>query len=405
MIRVTATLLLLCAMLLSGVNAAAVSSKTAYRIDVIKNQNIVIIYGQDADGNYTKVVKTFICTTGNGTPIGTFAISDKYRWRALYANDAHTKLCYGQYACRYADGCLFHSVPYNEQTKNSLMYREYNKLGTTASHGCIRLTVADAKWLYENCPSGTVVRVYETDQFVVTKPGHILISSSNPNRGWDPTDPDPKNPWPAVAVTTIPTQTTAAATQAPEPVKEVPKVAPISETIQVGAFPANLDICYLTDKTGNTSSYCSLRGLAAALDGTFAQFNVTWDSGKNEICLTSGVPYSDRNGTEGSLPFSGLQPYQTGANKLLVNGQAVNLPAIQLNDSHGGAYTFVKLRDLCTAMGLQVTWSQTEGIGIYNGSASDTVSGTDTSAAGEITGTEDAGDAANAGLINTDGED
>jgi len=35
-----------------------------------------------------------------------------------------------------------------------------NKLGSPASHGCIRLKVEDARWIYNNCPAGTTVTVY-----------------------------------------------------------------------------------------------------------------------------------------------------------------------------------------------------------------------------------------------------
>ncbi|CCU56791.1 ErfK/YbiS/YcfS/YnhG superfamily [Bacillus subtilis E1] len=34
---------------------------------------------------------------------------------------------------------------------------EAEKLGTKASHGCIRLTIPDAKWIYENIPEHTKV--------------------------------------------------------------------------------------------------------------------------------------------------------------------------------------------------------------------------------------------------------
>jgi lipoprotein-anchoring transpeptidase ErfK/SrfK len=62
---------------------------------------------------------------------------------------------YGQYACRITGSILFHSVPYEKQDKSTLEWWEYDKLGETASLGCIRLTVEDAKWIYDNCAKGT----------------------------------------------------------------------------------------------------------------------------------------------------------------------------------------------------------------------------------------------------------
>ena len=68
--------------------------------------------------------------------------------------------------------------------------------GETVSDGCVRLCVADAKWIYDNCPIGTTVKVYDGDlPSGVTKPSAQKIPANSPNKGWDPTDPDPKNPW------------------------------------------------------------------------------------------------------------------------------------------------------------------------------------------------------------------
>jgi hypothetical protein len=75
-------------------------------------------------------------------------------------------------------------------------------LGSTASHGCVRLNVADAKWIYDNCKSGTKVTIYDSsDPGPLGKPSTIKISSSSPYRGWDPTDPDSSNPWQKVKPT------------------------------------------------------------------------------------------------------------------------------------------------------------------------------------------------------------
>ena len=38
----------------------------------------------------------------------------------------------------------------------------YNYLGATKSHGCIRLTTADSRWIYEHCALGTSITVYES---------------------------------------------------------------------------------------------------------------------------------------------------------------------------------------------------------------------------------------------------
>ncbi|MBD9219942.1 MAG: murein L,D-transpeptidase, partial [Clostridiales bacterium] len=101
------------------------------------------------------------------------------------------------YATRITGHILFHSVPYFTPNKDDLEYEEYNKLGTVASMGCIRLTVKDVKWIYDNCPEGTVVRMYASSKKEpLEKPIPINIDVDNEElRGWDPTDPDENNPW------------------------------------------------------------------------------------------------------------------------------------------------------------------------------------------------------------------
>lgn len=165
------------------------STKSPYYIKINRKQNVVMIYSLK-DGEYSQLEKVFTCSTGTATPVGTFTTTDKYTWRALFGG------VYGQYATRITGSILFHSVPYTAQRKDTLEYDEYNKLGTEASLGCIRLRVIDAKWIYDNCPSGTTVTIYDSDSLDgIEKPDISLIDTNSPNRGWDPTDPDPNNPW------------------------------------------------------------------------------------------------------------------------------------------------------------------------------------------------------------------
>ena len=132
-----------------------------------------------------------VCSIGDATPVsGVYSISDKYTWRLLEGN------VYGQYASRIVGSILFHSVPYVSQDKSSLEWWEYDKLGQKASLGCIRLAVADAKWIYNNCIPGTKVEFYSSSNpGPLGKPTAQKISSDEEVRNWDPTDPDARNPW------------------------------------------------------------------------------------------------------------------------------------------------------------------------------------------------------------------
>ena len=133
-----------------------------------------------------------VCSGGPDTPTGVFNTPVNYDWRLLSGP------CYGQYATRIWDAYLFHSVPYYTQHKDDLEYVEFNKLGTQASLGCIRLMVVDVKWIYDNCPIGTTVVIYDdaATPGPMGTPGTIYIDPDDETyRGWDPTDPDAANPW------------------------------------------------------------------------------------------------------------------------------------------------------------------------------------------------------------------
>lgn len=168
-----------------------------YYIMVNRQANCVTVFEQDDNGEYTIPVKAMVCSVGisDTTPTGTFKTSDKYEWRYLFGD------VYGQYAYRINKNVLFHSVPYYTKNKGDLETEEYNKLGEAASLGCIRLTVEDAKWLIDNCPSGTTVMIYDSpDPGPLGKPTSLKLDLNSPYKGWDPTDPDIENPWGAILV-------------------------------------------------------------------------------------------------------------------------------------------------------------------------------------------------------------
>ena len=169
--------------------AALTGDKLPYSIDVIRNQNTVIVYGKDESGAYTMPVKVFVCSNGNWTPTGRYTIGSKQEWCALFGG------VWGQYAQVITGNILFHSVPYTRRDKGSLESWEYNKLGTTASMGCVRLAVADVKWIYDFCPRGTPVHIFDADETPLPRPEPMYLDPDDPRSGWDPTDPDEDNPW------------------------------------------------------------------------------------------------------------------------------------------------------------------------------------------------------------------
>ncbi len=173
-------------------NAAGVAGQP-YLVAVNRVRNIVTVFGTGTDGSYSVPVCSFVCSVGTATPDGAYNTQERYRWHALWEDS------FGQYAIRITGHILFHSVPYTtSEDPSSLEYEEYNKLGTSASQGCVRLCVADCKWLYDNCPNGFPCVIYDDDlsngPFGKPVPIHI-DENDEARRGWDPTDPDPNNPW------------------------------------------------------------------------------------------------------------------------------------------------------------------------------------------------------------------
>lgn len=159
-----------------------IGKQSSYVIKVNKKKNTVTVYAKDGKNGYIIPVKAFICSTGYATPTGTFYTPAKYRWHTLMGPS------WGQWDTRIVGGVLFHSVFYSSPNNNmTLSTSAYNKLGTTASHGCIRLKAGDAKWIYDNCKLKTKVVIYNGNTSgPLGKPTAYKLS---PSHRWDPTDP------------------------------------------------------------------------------------------------------------------------------------------------------------------------------------------------------------------------
>ena len=125
----------------------------------VKNQ-ITSVYGRDEDGNYTVPVRQMLCSTGKvGTPsdVGDWVLSGR---KATWCNFPKWG-GYARYWTKINASIAFHSVIYTAVNNRAVKVSSYYALGGRASHGCIRLTVADAKWIYDNVGAGTVVTIRE----------------------------------------------------------------------------------------------------------------------------------------------------------------------------------------------------------------------------------------------------
>ncbi|MGM0368094.1 MAG: L,D-transpeptidase [Actinomycetota bacterium] len=121
-----------------------------FRIDVNLEEQLVRVYYKG------EVIRKMVCSAGtedHPTPTGTFRTNEKiyYSWLPKYDVGAY-------YFVRFYGSYLFHSIPYDEE--GNIIEEEREKLGSPASHGCIRLSVEDAKWFYQTLPLGVEVYIH-----------------------------------------------------------------------------------------------------------------------------------------------------------------------------------------------------------------------------------------------------
>ena len=132
-----------------------------FAITVDVNNQVTTVYGRDENGEYTVVVRQMLCSTGTKaapSDVGDWVLSGRTARWCEFPTWGGSK---AQYWTKINGSIAFHSVIYNTVDTMDLSVKSYKKLGQRASHGCIRLTVADARWIYENCGKGTVVTITE----------------------------------------------------------------------------------------------------------------------------------------------------------------------------------------------------------------------------------------------------
>ncbi len=165
-----------------------IGKQSRYKVMVNTYTNTVTVLAQDGANGYIIPVKNMICSCGTfSTPTvsGTYTIQRIGYWWELMGP------VWGQYVSRIHNDYLFHSAWYYVNgNKRTLSVSEYRKLGTNASHGCVRMTVGDAKWIFDNC-NGSQVTVYGNWNQLTkfdkpARPNPVVLSG---DYGYDPTDP------------------------------------------------------------------------------------------------------------------------------------------------------------------------------------------------------------------------
>ncbi|MCI5500462.1 MAG: L,D-transpeptidase [Lachnospiraceae bacterium] len=168
------------------VNIYAYDSKKKKYIIPVKTCTVSV--GRDVKSNSSAASLNI---SSSFTPIGTYSIcsngtASKYSVKPMHEPNGST--VYARWTSHIVGNVYFHSIAVGSNSHYALRAKDYNKLGSPASAGCVRMTVADAKWIYDHAAVGTKVKISVGKS---SKPGPlgknkaIKISSSIK---YDPTD-------------------------------------------------------------------------------------------------------------------------------------------------------------------------------------------------------------------------
>lgn len=175
-------------------------------LEVNRAAGCVTAYAYDSDKKaYIIPVKAFTVSVGRDTsstgtasalninssftPLGTYSLgSTKYTLKPM--NEPDGSVVYARWATHVVGNVYFHAIAVGSQSHYALSPSTYNKLGSPASAGCIRMTVADAKWIYDYVASGSQANIVTGSS---SKPGPLGKSPTitvDYSINYDPTDPD-----------------------------------------------------------------------------------------------------------------------------------------------------------------------------------------------------------------------
>jgi len=141
--------------------AQGYSSQTRYLILVNKSKHIVNIY-QGKKRAWKLIRGNMLCTIGKkSTPTksGNFNLSTMRTKRKYGYKDFGGSTAF--YAARINAGNFFHSILYKHGCRNPYTAKPKDAtLGKNKSNSCIRLTLENARYIYEKMPLRTAVIVY-----------------------------------------------------------------------------------------------------------------------------------------------------------------------------------------------------------------------------------------------------
>lgn len=126
------------------------SSTSKYLIMVDRdNCRVGIFTGSKSNWSLKYYWECCVGKSSTPTPAGTYTVGIKE-----YSFGTSSYTCY--YATQITGNYLFHSILYKAGTFTV----KDGTLGEAVSHGCVRLALSNAKWIYNNIPTGTKIRIY-----------------------------------------------------------------------------------------------------------------------------------------------------------------------------------------------------------------------------------------------------
>ena len=130
------------------VNDNKIKSPTTNLITTDLENKLTYIFEKNNDGSW-KLLYKWSCTVGKpSTPTikGTFYVSGR---KPYFGSDTYRV----KYATRIRGSYYYHSILFNAEGTEIIN----DVLGMALSHGCVRLAVENAKWIYENVLDKTTI--------------------------------------------------------------------------------------------------------------------------------------------------------------------------------------------------------------------------------------------------------
>ncbi|MBR5966802.1 MAG: L,D-transpeptidase [Treponema sp.] len=127
-----------------------------WKVVVSIDEQKTYVYKKDA------LVRQMVCSTGlidgdNDTPLGDYIINESGQKRGTSFFSKRFNVGARWWVGFIGGVYLFHSVPID--SAGNVIPAEEAKLGKPASHGCVRLSMEDAKWFFDTVPDGAKLHI------------------------------------------------------------------------------------------------------------------------------------------------------------------------------------------------------------------------------------------------------